>query len=230
MIKHSKYICAATTNGSVHLLDSDNLRIVKTLSTNNVGICDMDARNNFLVTCGWVNHPQGTPMLAGLANVYDLRAMIQLPPVPFQLGAAHVQMHPKMSTTCILASQSGQLQVVDLMNPNAPNIWHANISNYLNGLVLAPSGEALAIADADGSIRLWASPIKVPQFAEYHASPLDWDDVVEGVPILDLSQDVLVFQDTSESIKLTAHQTFKHSGHAILSRTTSFSLVKHQNL
>ena len=205
MFKDSKYICAATTNGSVHLLDSDNLRIITTLSTNNVGICDMDARNNFLVTCGWVNHPQGTPMLAGLANVYDLRTTMQLSPVPFQHGAAHVQMHPKMSTTCIIASQGGQLQVVDLMNTNVTLPKYVHLSGYLAGLVLAPSGEALAISDSDGTIHLWASSVKMPRFAEYHVSPLEWaDDQVEGVPVLDVAQDVLVPEDPCEIRRLIA--------------------------
>ena len=190
-MKQSKYICAATSEGSVNLLDSDTLRIVKTLATNNVGICDMDARNNYLVTCGWVNRPQGTPMLAGLASVYDLRLMVQLPPIPFHAGAAHVQMHPKMSTTCILASQGGQLQVVDLMNSNTVNLRQANISTYMSGLVLAPSGEALAIADADGIVHLWGSPSKL-QFCEYNGTVPDWGDTPEPLPIMDVDLDMSV--------------------------------------
>lgn len=188
-MKQSKYICAATTNGSINLLDVDNLRIVNTFSSNNIGISDMDARNNYLVTCGWVSRAGGGPMLAGLANVYDLRAMVQLPPVPFHVGAAHVQMHPKMSTTCILSSQDGQLQVIDLMNANTVNVRQANISTYLRAIVLAPSGEALAIADGEGNIHIWGSPNKT-QFAEYHTAPLDWGDASEPVPEMDINSDV----------------------------------------
>ena len=140
----------------------------------------MDARNNYLVTCGWVSRAGGGPILAGLANVYDLRAMVQLPPVPFHAGAAHVQMHPKMSTTCILSSQGGQLQVIDLMNANTVNVRQANISTYTRAIVLAPSGEALAIADGEGNIHLWGSPNKI-QFTEYHTASLDWGDVSETV-------------------------------------------------
>jgi PAB-dependent poly(A)-specific ribonuclease subunit 2 len=189
MMKHSGHICAATSNGSVHLLHADDLNIVKIFTTNNVGICDMDARNNYLVTCGWVNRPQGGAMLAGLANVYDLKKHIQLPPIPFHAGAAHVQMHPKMSTTCILASQGGQLQVIDLMNSNSVNLRQANISTYLTALVLAPSGEALAISDADGIIHLWGSPTKL-QFAEYHTATLEWGDMAETVPVMDVNSEM----------------------------------------
>ena len=191
MMKYSHYICAATSTGSVNILDSDTLRIVNTLNTNNVGICDMDARNNYLVTCGWSTRPQGTPMLAGLANVYDLRAMVQLSPIPFHAGAAHVQMHPRMSTTCIVASQSGQLQVVDLMNSNNVNLRQADISTYMSGLVLAPSGEALAISDADGYIHLWGSPSKI-QFSEF-STATEFADIENPVSVVDIDVDWYVF-------------------------------------
>jgi PAB-dependent poly(A)-specific ribonuclease subunit 2 len=190
LMKHHRYICAATTTGAVNLLDIDNLKIVKILSTNTVGICDMDARNNYLVTCGWVNRPQGTPMLATLANVYDLRAGVQLPPISFHAGAAHVQMHPKMSTTCILASQHGQLQVVDLVDSSQVVMRQANISTYISGLVLAPSGEALAISDADGYIHLWGSPSKL-QFAEF-SNATEFADPPDHVPAIDVDSDMWV--------------------------------------
>ena len=56
-MKLNRYICAATSAGAVNILDVDSLKVIKTLNTNNVGICDMDARNNYLVTCGWATRP-----------------------------------------------------------------------------------------------------------------------------------------------------------------------------
>ena len=215
-MKYDKYICAATPAGSVHLLDADSLHIVKTLSTNNTRICDMDAKNNYLVTCGWVNRPQGTQMLAGLANVYDLRAMVQLPPIPFHAGAAHVQIDPRMSTTCFLASQSGQLQIVDLMNSNTVNLRQVNISSYVSGLVLAPSGGALAIADADGYVHLWGSPSRM-QFTEYSNSAPDWGDTAETVAIIDISQDLWVIQNRLARVVVNVLQTSKYRRNALLS-------------
>ncbi|MCJ1380114.1 poly(A)-specific ribonuclease [Xylographa soralifera] len=189
MMKYSHYICAATITGSVDILDPDTFRIIKTLETPNSRICDMDARNNYLVTCGWVTRQQGTPMLASLANVYDLRSMVQLPPIPFAAGAAHVQMHPRMSTTCIIASHHGQLQVVDLMNSNTVNLRQANISNgFMSGLVLAPSGEAFALSDTSGFIHLWGSPTKVA-FAEI-SNPIEFADPQETYPVIAVDDDV----------------------------------------
>ena len=190
MMKYSHYICAATRTGTVNILDADTLRIVNTLNANNIGICDMDARNNYLVICGLASRQQGAPMPAGLVNVYDLRAMAQLPPIPFHAGASHVQMHPRMSTTCILASQHGQLQVVDIMNSNAVSLRQLNISTRALGLVLAPSGEAFAISEADGMIHLWGSPTKL-HFVEY-SNPTEFADTTVPIPWMETNSDVYV--------------------------------------
>lgn len=183
-MKPSKYICAATTTGSVNLLDIDNLRVVNILNTNNIRICDMDAQHYFLVTCGWVNRPQGTPMLAGLANVHDLKLMGQLNPVAFHAGAAFVQLHPKMSTTCLIASQSGQIQVIDLVNIGNINLRQANIPNgiFLSGFVLSPSGRAIAMWDDSGTIYLWGSVTQVSQlrFTDSGGSMLEWGTTAEA--------------------------------------------------
>lgn len=184
-MKKQNYICAATSSGSVDMLDANTLKVVKTWRAHSAGINDMDARNNFLVTCGWSPRHQNFHMFDPLANVFDLKTMMPLPPIPFHAGAAFARMHPKMSTTCIVASQTGQLQVVDLMNPNTANLRQANISSYMLGLELAPSGEALALTDGECTIHLWGSPTKI-HFAEFSNAtefadvppatlPMGWD-------------------------------------------------------
>lgn len=180
MMKLSRYICAATSTGSVNLLDPNTFRVVKRWRAHAAGINDMDAQNNFLVTCGYSPRQQQGYMLDPLANVFDLRSMVPLPPIPFHAGAAYVRMHPRMSTTGIVASQTGQMQVVDLMNPNTVNLRQAIVSNYITNLELAPSGEALALADADCSIHLWGSPNKI-HFTEIVA-PTEFADVPTTIP------------------------------------------------
>ena len=174
-MKLSRYICAATNSGSVDLLDPNTFKVVKTWKAHAAAINDMDAQNNFLVTCGFSPRQQQAFMLDPLANVFDLKTMMPLPPIPFHAGAAYVRMHPRMSTTGIVASQNGQMQVVDLMNPNTVNLRQAIVSSYLTQLELAPSGEALALADADCSIQLWGSPSKL-HFAEF-SNPVEFPDV-----------------------------------------------------
>lgn len=126
----------------------------------------MDVKADFLVTCGFSPRQQHGYMLDPLANVFNLRSLVRLPPIPFQPGAAFVRMHPRMSTTAIIASQTGQIQLVDIFNPNVVTLRQANIfDSYLVGMELAPSGEALALVDSNCSIHLWGSYSKV-QFAE----------------------------------------------------------------
>lgn len=188
MKKGGQYICAATPNGTVHLLDSATFKVVKQWRAHNGLINDMDAKADFLVTCGWSLRQQQGYMLDPLANVFDLKTLMPLPPIPFQPGAAFVRMHPRMSTTSIVASQSGQLQVVDIMNPNTVNLRQINIYDcLLYSLEMAPSGEALALTDTRCNIHLWGSPAKI-QFAEY-SNPIEFPDQVLPPQNIDWSLD-----------------------------------------
>src|ERR1700761_1776929 len=144
----AQYVCAANCSGAVHIMDPSSLKVVKVWQAHLGIVSDMDAKADFLVTCGLSPRQQHGLMHDPLANVFDLKALSPLPPIPFQPGAAFVRMHPKMSTTSIVASQTGQLQVVDLMNPHTVNLKQAHIydNNFLTGIELAPTGEALALA------------------------------------------------------------------------------------
>ena len=183
IMKKSRYLCAATDTGSVNALSLTDFSVVKSWKAHGTAVNDMDARNDLLVTCGFSVRQLGSPIVDPLANVYDLKTLSPLPPIPFHAGAAYVRMHPKLHTTSFVASQTGQLQVVDLMNPNAVNLRQANVTLML-GLEISPSGEALAINDAECSIHLWGSPTKIhfnemskePEFADVSTrpQPVDW--------------------------------------------------------
>ena len=183
MMKRSRYLCAATDTGAVNALSMTDYTVVKSWKAHGTAVNDMDARNDFLVTCGFSMRHLGTPIVDPLANVYDLKTLSPLPPIPFHAGAAYVRMHPKLHTTSFVASQSGQLQVVDLMNPTAISLRQANVA-FILGIEISSSGEALAINDAECSIHLWGSPTKIhfnemskeTEFADVpsRAPPLDW--------------------------------------------------------
>lgn len=185
IMRKSRYLCAATDTGSVNALSLSDFSVVKTWNAHGTLINDMDARNDYLVTCGFSVRHLGSPIVDPLANVYDLKSLTPLPPIPFHAGAAYVRMHPRLQTTSFIASQTGQLQVVDLMNPNAINLRQANVT-FMLGLEISLSGEALAVNDAECSIHLWGSPSKIhfndmskeTEFADVPARPplLDWSN------------------------------------------------------
>ena len=82
-MKRSRYICAATDNGTVDLLDSITFKVVKTWKAHSSTINDMDAQHDFIVTCGYSLRQQQTYILDPLVNVFDLKNLTSLPPIPF---------------------------------------------------------------------------------------------------------------------------------------------------
>jgi len=137
----------------------------------------MDANSSFLVTCGWSPRQQYGNMLDPLAKVFDLKTLMPLPPVPFHMGAAFVRMHPRMLTTGIVASQSGQLQLVDIMNSSMVSVRQVTlVDSYLQCLEIAPSGKMLALSDSQSWIHLWGSPSGM-HFTDY-SNPTEFADCV----------------------------------------------------
>ncbi|KAF1965711.1 PAB-dependent poly(A)-specific ribonuclease subunit PAN2 [Bimuria novae-zelandiae CBS 107.79] len=182
------YICAATNSGGIHILDSGSLSVVKIFEGHTGSINDMDAKGDFLATCGWSPRQQFGFMLDPFTHVFSLKTLKQLPPIPFHTGAAFVRMHPRMSTTAIIASQTGQMQVIDLMNPDSANLRQLNMyDTYLSGLEMAPSGEAFVLSDSNAHLHLWGSPSKVC-FPEY-SNPTEFADAVVPPPAMDWSID-----------------------------------------
>ncbi|KAF2149383.1 cysteine proteinase [Myriangium duriaei CBS 260.36] len=172
-----QYICAAAADGNIHILEASTYKLVRSWKAHSAWINDMDVRYGLLVTCGWSARQQSGFMLDHLANVFDLKTLVPLPPVPFPPGAAFVRMHPRMSTTCIVASQTGLMYSIDIVNPDSPSMKHARVyDTHLLGLDLAPSGEALVLSDAQCWLHLWGAPSKV-QFTDYSNPTLFADHV-----------------------------------------------------
>lgn len=185
MMKKGRHICAATEDGTIHVLSTSNLEVLATWKAA-VIIKDMDARGDFLVVCRASLRQLGVSVVDPMANVYDLKNLKQMSPIPFPAGAALIRLHPKLQTTSFVASQTGQLQVVDLMNPVSIIMKQANV-HAMQGMELSTSGNALAITDHQGYIHLWGSPTnirfnnvsKTTEFADplpTNIPHVDWND------------------------------------------------------
>lgn len=185
VMKRGRHICSATQNGLVNLLDPVTFTVVKSWNAHSASISDMDAQHDFIVTCGYSLRQGQNYMLDPFLNVFDIKKMSSMPPIPFPAGAAYVRMHPRMSTTSIVLSQSGQMHIVDLMNPNTSNVRQANVLSYLSMFDIAPSGEAMALADSDCYIHLWGSPSKL-HFVDL-ATPIEFASQEEPAPPMDWS-------------------------------------------
>ncbi|KAM0322288.1 hypothetical protein ACHAQA_009577 [Verticillium albo-atrum] len=185
IMKKSRYICAATKDGLINMIDPVNFSVVRSWKAHSALISDMDAQHDFIVTCGFSLRQSQSYMPDSFLNVFDIKRMTPMAPIPFPAGGAFVRMHPRMSTTSIVVSQTGQLHVIDLMNPHTTNVRQINVVNSLVTMFeIAPSGEAVALADSASQIHLWGSPSKVrfvdfPQATEFASSEstgpaIDW--------------------------------------------------------
>ena len=180
MMKLSRYICAATSIGSVDFLDPGTLKVVRTWQAHSSKINSMDVRTDYLLTCGWSTKSYGAPQLDHIVKVFDIKNLEVLAPISFPAGAAFVQIHPRMSTTTLVASQHGQLHLVDFMNPDNAAMLHVQLISIVTTMMISPSGNVWAIVDQENAIHLWGSPEKI-QFTEIF-NPTEFADEVLHVP------------------------------------------------
>ena len=159
ILRKSRHVCAATDDGDIHILSLIDFSTLKTWKAHTNAVNDIDVRNDFLVTCGFSVRHMSVPVLDPLAKVYDLKNLTSLPPIPFHAGAAYIRLHPKLQTTSIVASQTGQIQVIDLMNHVNIILKQANVQ-FMLGVEIAQTGDALIITDTNGLVYLWSSPGK----------------------------------------------------------------------
>lgn len=190
MKRAGQYLCVSTIAGEVHVVDSGTLAVEKQFKGNTGSINDMDAKGDYLATVDW--HPNQSFVFGQeqFIYVYSLKTLAKMAPLHIpSAGWAFIRMHPRMSTTAFLASQTGQVQLIDLMNPGA-NPIHRHIDlygSYLTGFEMAPSGEAFAMTDNNCRIRLWGSPSKA-RFPEY-SNPTEFADAALPLPTMDWSLD-----------------------------------------
>lgn len=178
IMKRSRYICAATGSGEIHLLDPKTFELQETkFKAHALRINDMDAQHDFVVTCGYAMRQGQIPMLDPMVNAFDLKNLKQMHSVSFPSGAAYVRLHPRLSSTIIIVSQYGQIHEVDLLNPDSSKFKQANVLTYLSMIEMAPSGEALVLADGECNLHLWGSRAKI-RFAEI-SNPVEFADPEE---------------------------------------------------
>jgi len=175
MRRAGQYICAAAHNGSIQLLDSRTLNVVHSWNAYAGQVNDMDARGDYLLTCGWAQQQYGGLGLERLVRVFNLKNLRPAAPVAFQQGAAFVRLHPRLSSTCMVISQSGAINSIDVQNPDVPTMRYApTFEAQLTGLELMPSGRGFAMTDTHCQIVLWGSQSKM-QFTEY-SRPTEFPD------------------------------------------------------
>lgn len=192
----SKFLTLGTSNGTVEIFDPTSETVMKSFYGHNGLLSDLDVQGNYVATCGYSlrprrnnnnNHHINSPslqqlktnktsmndyMVDPLVNIYDLRMMRSLPPIPFPAGASFVRFHPKLPNIIIISSITGQLQFVDIYDQLNVYLYQANLSQphqltsaslsvpaltYLSNLDISENGEYLCFNDGYLNLHLWST-------------------------------------------------------------------------
>ncbi|KAG6379196.1 ubiquitin carboxyl-terminal hydrolase-domain-containing protein [Boletus reticuloceps] len=119
-----------------------------------------------------------------LVKVYDLRYMRPLSPIPFSDGPAFINLLPKLTSSLVVTSAQGLVNVVDASNTNTSGFYHLETTSYITSTAVSSNGSYLAFGDAVGTIHLLtaADESSEPFFNGFQGQPVEWADVPEHLP------------------------------------------------
>ncbi|EGV61379.1 poly(A)-specific ribonuclease [Yamadazyma tenuis] len=158
-INHSsKFLTLGKMDGSVNLFDPQTKKVIKEFLGHNNGLSDMDINGNYLVTSGYsLRH--NSFFVDPLVNLYDLRMMKLLAPIPFPFGPSFVKFHPKLPNLVLIGSKSGNLQFLDIFDQSKFQLYQVdliNSSNYISNLKMSNNGEFISFNDSFNNLILWS--------------------------------------------------------------------------
>lgn len=171
----SKLLTLGHSSGALEVFDPVSNQSVKSFAGHNGLMSDLDVKGSYVATCGYLVRSKRVGsrnveyMVDPLVNLFDLRMMRALSPVPFSAGASFVRFHPKISNMLIVASTSGQIQFVDMFDQLLVHWYQADLTDhdlnlgtlqpsglYMANLEISENGEFLAFGDARRNVHLWS--------------------------------------------------------------------------
>lgn len=172
----SKLLTLGRSSGALEVFDPNSNSSVKIFLSNNGLLSDIDVKGNYVATCGYSARSKRFGMSGPLEyvadpliNLYDLRMMRALSPLPFPAGASFVRFHPKLPNVLVAASTSGQIQFLNMFDQLHVNLYQADLTNsmdmnsisaqtssYLSNLEVSESGEYLCFSDDHKTMHIWS--------------------------------------------------------------------------
>lgn len=199
----SKLLTLGNSLGSLEIFDPTANQTVKSFSGHNGLLSDLDVKGNYVATCGYSARTKRYGgqansveyMVDPLVNVYDLRTMRALSPIPFSAGASFVKFHPKLPNIIIIASTTGQIQFVDMYDLLEVHLYQADLtdpstsmnsasaptSSYLSSLDVSENGEYLCFSDGFKNMHLWSMNTSTSTNFANFPSALDRPDVTAEI-------------------------------------------------
>lgn len=115
-----------------------------------------------------------------------------LAPIPFPGGPIFLRMHPTLSTTCLVASQTGQFQMCDVsslaLGSYAPpaQFFQIQANSYITAMDISSSAQTIAFGDAASCIHQFAETTDFD--VNPYSMPLSTPDVVPN-PNISMTED-----------------------------------------
>ncbi|CAL1703566.1 unnamed protein product [Somion occarium] len=180
-------LACGSSDGYVRIHDSRrSLDVVHTIQAHLNGVQGLEAGSNFLCTIG-MGTRQGRPFPDPLVKVYDIRTMRALPPVPFSNGPAFINRIPTRSSTIVVTSNEGLINVVDVTNPTDSEFHQLASASYVTTAAVSPTGSYMAFGDADGIIHLLTAAEEGSDLPlnGFDGQPVEWADPPEELPTIE---------------------------------------------
>ncbi|KAG1748914.1 PAB-dependent poly-A-specific ribonuclease subunit PAN2 [Suillus paluster] len=173
-------LLAALTDGHVRAYDPRTALLREngehSVLAHSSGVQDLQASGNYFYTIGWGIR---------LVKVYDLRTMRPLPPIPFQDGPAFINILPKHSSSLVVTSAQGLVNVVDVSDySNVSGFYQLDTTSYISSTAVSSNGSFLAFGDALGAVHLMTAITEdaEPLFNGFEGQPIEWADPPEQPP------------------------------------------------
>ncbi|KAL0947460.1 hypothetical protein HGRIS_013567 [Hohenbuehelia grisea] len=146
------------------------------------GIDGLACTGNFAFTIGF-GARQARPMMDPLMRVYDLRSLRSLSSIAFPSGPAFIDVIPRRSSSVVITSAQGLVNIVDVTNPNSsPEFYQIDVSSYVTSTAISPTGVYMAFGDAEGAIHLMTAADGTLPFNGFEGHPFEWADSPAALP------------------------------------------------
>ncbi|KAH9999109.1 PAB-dependent poly-A-specific ribonuclease subunit PAN2 [Russula vinacea] len=145
----------------------------------------LQSSGNYVYTIGW-GLRQSRPVPDPLVKIYDLRSMKPLSPLPFPSGPAFINLLPMRSSSLVVTSNQGLVNIVDTSNPTSANeFYQLDTPAFISSAAVSPTGAYMAFGDSDGVIHIMTAANEDMPFNGYEGQPVEWADSPEPLPEID---------------------------------------------
>lgn len=166
-LRHGRSLLCGTANGEIRIHDpmEPSCPPIYRMQAHSGAITDLTVCSGSILTCGYQLR-YGNYSLESMVRVFDVRTLRPLIPIHFGAGPAFLKSHPKMTTSAMMLSQSGQLQTIDVGNPADIKLRQLSAMSFLTAFDISSSGDALVYCDAENNIHLWSVSLDLePRFS-----------------------------------------------------------------